>query len=757
MLYRTTGNAHLRAAVSAALAVLAPSVQTMADPLLTIDLRVHGTGGKTATVSNVGDLVTMDVFATIPNNDGNSGNETFSGTWGSFFSSTGGLLGSLLSYNPAAGLQFFQAGTPNDLDGDRDLDVGGYSVDNAGGHVAYLTGPSPISVPTGTVLLGQLQFTAEQLTGSTDINWVYRNRTTASNPNSLLLHTLRSDGIFYRMTGADPRLAIGTPVTVSYAPPSDTENYDEWIINSSVSRTGGTAIANRIYIGTTGTGALTQSAGLIRSSLLFVGERAGMTGTLTQTGGEMQFTAASIGFSGNGSVAHSSGRATYGSLTVSQRAGSTGTMTISGDADVAVSGSAVIGQSAPATYVQTGGTAGFSAGVNFNNASASISGGFLNTTSITLSSPSTITQSGGAVSTSALIMPAAAPSATAVYELQAGTLSAEQLAPGATFRQTGGMINFVRIQSNAGATHNARVEVAGGAMSASIVRLGATSTAATHTELLDQTGGAISAMTFDVTKSGRYEMAGGSLNVGDRLSNAGVVDLSDAAVTLNFADGAFIDFSKYWGPIGTRSTGGQLLNAGNATIVAGANSFMNFPAGFDLNSIGSIASDGIIHIDREPVTISNGKMLGGTGGLTGDLVNQGVVSPGNSPGSWQIEGDYDQQSGGTLMMEIAGAGSASFDMLSVTGLASLDGTLQVALLGGFIPASTDEFTILTAGSLQGFFANAPLMITLAEGTFAVEYSTTGVMLTNFAAVPEPGSVSALLAGGAVMLRRRRDV
>ena len=243
------------------------------------------------------------------------------------------------------------------------------------------------------------------------------------------------------------------------------------------------------------------------------------------------------------------------------------------------------------------------------------------------------------------------------------------------------------------------------------------------------------------------------------MISAGVVDLAGAPVTLDFGDGAFVDFARFWGPSHTvRFAGGQLINAESATITAGKNSFINFPAGFDTTGgLGSLSSEGIVHIDGTPVQVSAGQRLGGTGGIAGNVTNQGLISPGNSPGELIVDGDFTQGSGGTVLMEIAGTAPDAYDILSISGPASLDGTLQLTLLNGFIPSPTDQFTILTAGSLQGLFNNAQSTIGLAQGTFTVQYSSTAVTLTNFSPVPEPGSIAALLVFvGAGVARRRRE-
>jgi len=64
---------------------------------------------------------------------------------------------------------------------------------------------------------------------------------------------------------------------------------------------------------------------------------------------------------------------------------------------------------------------------------------------------------------------------------------------------------------------------------------------------------------------------------------------------------------------------------------------------------------------------------------------------------------FQQDGSGTLAIDIGS--SSSFGQVVVTGQASLGGTLEINLTGGFDPAIGETFTIMTYGSLSGDFAN----------------------------------------------------
>ncbi len=104
-------------------------------------------------------------------------------------------------------------------------------------------------------------------------------------------------------------------------------------------------------------------------------------------------------------------------------------------------------------------------------------------------------------------------------------------------------------------------------------------------------------------------------------------------------------------------------------------------------------------------------VLAGTGTINGNVtVNSGgTVSPGDAPGVLTITGNYTQLAGGIFNELIigpptAGAGS-SYSQLDVSGLATLDGTLNITTENGFSFGLGELFTIILFGSESGDFAS----------------------------------------------------
>ncbi len=133
----------------------------------------------------------------------------------------------------------------------------------------------------------------------------------------------------------------------------------------------------------------------------------------------------------------------------------------------------------------------------------------------------------------------------------------------------------------------------------------------------------------------------------------------------------------------------------------------------------------------------------GTGTHVGSLSNAGgTLSPGNSPGLTEVTGDYDQGPAGSLLIEILGTTAASqYDVVDVTGSATLDGLLEVVLLDGYIPNDGDSFDILIADTIVGGFSTLTLP-SLSGMNWELEtlvdaQGSDDILRLSVLAVPEP--------------------
>ena len=119
----------------------------------------------------------------------------------------------------------------------------------------------------------------------------------------------------------------------------------------------------------------------------------------------------------------------------------------------------------------------------------------------------------------------------------------------------------------------------------------------------------------------------------------------------------------------------------------------------DVASI-TVKSYGTFNFNGGKLTVDN---------FTGNLLNNGgTLSPGDSPGKTQINGNYTQAVDGTFEVEIGGLQQGSeYDWLNITGNAFLKGTLDVELFdlgsGPLTLGEGDVFDILSAESITGEF------------------------------------------------------
>lgn len=82
-----------------------------------------------------------------------------------------------------------------------------------------------------------------------------------------------------------------------------------------------------------------------------------------------------------------------------------------------------------------------------------------------------------------------------------------------------------------------------------------------------------------------------------------------------------------------------------------------------------------------------------------------MISPGLSPGLLTINGHFNQLPNGVLVIEVTGLAPGQFDVLAVSGDVTLNGTLEVRFLDGFLPKQGDHVDFLRAGgTVSGNFA-----------------------------------------------------
>jgi autotransporter-associated beta strand protein len=181
--------------------------------------------------------------------------------------------------------------------------------------------------------------------------------------------------------------------------------------------------------------------------------------------------------------------------------------------------------------------------------------------------------------------------------------------------------------------------------------------------------------------------------------------------------------------------GGSLTKIGTGTLtLSGANIY----TGLTTINAGELVVNGSI---MSAVTVNNGGTLGGSGTAGSVTVKSGgILAPGGSQ-TLHINGNYAQNPGGVLMIEVAGPNPASASHVDVTGDVTIDGTLEVRFVNGFLPTSGQVIEILhVGGALAGSFAQIifpdlragfQFQTQFANGTYQITALNDGVAATGF--------------------------
>jgi hypothetical protein len=103
--------------------------------------------------------------------------------------------------------------------------------------------------------------------------------------------------------------------------------------------------------------------------------------------------------------------------------------------------------------------------------------------------------------------------------------------------------------------------------------------------------------------------------------------------------------------------------------------------------------------ELEPFTMTGGQLTG-TGTFRGTVSNKATVAPGgNDVGQLTVDGDYTQLNHGVLALNFDSA--KSFDILHVTGTATMAGRGSVKNAKGFAPGFGSHHAVVTAAPLSG--------------------------------------------------------
>ena len=437
-----------------------------------------------------------------------------------------------------------------------------------------------------------------------------------------------------------------------------------------------------------GSGALRQLGG---GTTILTGANTYAGGT-TISAGTLQLGAGGAGGSLTGNVTNNAALAVNRSdaLTLAGVVSGNGTLTQAGPGTTILTGNSTYtgGTTIGAGTLQlgAGGAAGAITGNVVNHGTLAINRSDAVTLDGIISGTGGFTQAGAGTTTLT-----AANTYAGSTTINAGTL---QLGSGGT---SGAVVGNI-VNNGALALNRSDAIVIGNAISGTgaVVKLGNGTT--TLAGINSYTGGTtITAGVLEVADNanlggaaGGVTLNGGTLRAGAGLTMGRNIAVSAGGGTLDTGANILTVQGALTGTGNLTKTGtGQLTLAGNGSHT-GTTSISQGAIFLNAGSLGA-------------ANIAAGARLTGIGTIRGNLANAGQLSPGASPGTITVTGNFTQAATGTLTIELASA--TSFDSLAITGTATLGGTLAVSGLNGFVPQAGQTFPIIdAAGGVSGKFA-----------------------------------------------------
>jgi T5SS/PEP-CTERM-associated repeat protein len=185
------------------------------------------------------------------------------------------------------------------------------------------------------------------------------------------------------------------------------------------------------------------------------------------------------------------------------------------------------------------------------------------------------------------------------------------------------------------------------------------------------------------------------------------------------------------GPLSRLNFSGGRLNSRNTVV----NNAQIFTVGSGTNWARFNLIGGT-HAFANGLAVSSSAWLTGSGTISGNVTNAGVMAPGDAIGSLTINGNLQLLPGSDFAFDLGGhSAGVDYDYVFVSGSIIWNGNLRISLVPGFTPGLSDVFTIAQGSGDSGGFANVAsgsrLKTTDNLGSFLVTYGGGNLQLSNY--------------------------
>jgi Tol biopolymer transport system component len=253
-------------------------------------------------------------------------------------------------------------------------------------------------------------------------------------------------------------------------------------------------------------------------------------------------------------------------------------------------------------------------------------------------------------------------------------------------------------------------------------------------ELRVAQGDTLTLSSVTTANEGRFFLQGGTLQIDSPLTNAATGQIlgRGALFTGGLMNNGHVAFSS-----GVSDVFGDVENdTGDTAIGVSVSGNADVTFWDDVNNV----AGSLFRVSAGSSATFFGTFGGAGISGTGDVFLESDVTPGASPAVAEFGGNVSLGANADLVIELGGLAIGSeHDALDVTGLLSLDGTLEVSLISGFSPTLGDSFDILDWGTLDGEFSELHLPTLAGLSWNTSQLYTTGVL--SLAAASLPGDYS----------------